>query len=351
MPLQDAIEATLKVYKDSGGIVDLNDPSSYNEIEFRRSGCFAFDWVCGNHSKKGGLPRGQIVEIFGPEGCGKTTLAIVAARSIQGYKKNNEVGYMDLEGKMNLEYGYDLGMKKELLTVSKPIGKNRGEAAGKTMIAWTTMDCGLIAWDSFAATISKEESQGELTDANIGKRAMLQSKIIISMLGNLAPYSPTVLIVNQLRDNIGGYGASEKSSGAKALKYYAILRVDIRAKEKIEDGGKAVGQVVKFKVVKNQCSRPFLTEEIDMYFGEGYDNIKWCIDKAIELDIIKKKGSRYFIGDESLTRLQLTERFSKKKDLIKLYEDCVDANNLIEKAICEERRSKKGQASKEETDF
>lgn len=351
MSMTSVIEAAVKVYRDAGGPVDLDNPDSYNVIEFRRSGCLAFDWICGNHSTKGGLPRGQIVEVYGPEAAGKTTIATVASIACQKYKTSNQVGCCDLEGKYNLDYGYELGLDKSKYTLYQPVGKNRGEAAGKTMIGWTAEeDCGLIVWDSFTATISKEENQGELTDANIGKRAMLQSRIIQSMLGNLTPSSATVIVVNQIRDNIGGYGAPTKSSGARALKFYAIIRVEVKSTEKIKDDDDVVGQIVQFKNVKNQASRPFLEEKIDMYFNQGYDNVKWCIEKALSLDVITKKGSKHSYGENQYSRAQLTEFFGSKKELNKLYELCVEKNNSIQAAKLKERLSKKKQQTTEDSD-
>lgn len=170
------------------------------------------------------------------------------------------------------------------------------------------------------------------------------------MLGNLTPSSATVMVINQIRDNIGGYGAPTKSSGARALKFYAIIRVEVKSSEKIKDGDDVVGQVVKFKNVKNQASRPFLEEEIDMYFSQGYDNVKWCINKATDLEIITKKGSMYSYNGNQYKKDQLTEFFGSKKELNKLYELCVGANNSIQAARLKERLSKRKQQVKEEAD-
>lgn len=354
--LDDIFEQVLSAYKDCGKPVDLESPDEYSKIEFRRSGCLAFDWIAANHNPTGGLPRGKIVEISGPESAGKTTLCNVMAAATQKYKKKNGVVYVDFESKWNVEYAVDVGVQitKDKFRLFTPEGKNRGEAGCKTMtLAPTSNAYGLAICDSFTAIISKEELAGELGDANIGKKAILQSRMINKIAAANHPSSATSIFVNQIRDVIGNsYGPSESTTGARALKFFAILRVDVRARTKILDArDNVIGQTIQIKAVKNQASRSFMKTEIDMLFGIGYDNTKWCIEKAIELGVIIKQKKKKLVYNfdqefyksdlEDMTMAQLTEIFSYTKPLHALYAACVHYNNNEYQKLCDERKSKR----------
>jgi recombination protein RecA len=330
--LQNAIDLVLNTYKDSVEQLDLQGEGNLNEFLFRWSGTYALDWVLANESEKGGLVRGQIIEISGPENSGKTTLATLCAVAIQAYKKRSQVLFLDFERKYNLTYAYEFGLSKAVdkLCFVRPKGDNPGEA-GLELLEKSVMDpdCGLAIVDSFAAIMSKEEVAGDLTDANIGKTAALQGKGIKNVINSIQPFSPTVLVINQLREIIGNmYGPSEKTSGARALKYYSAIRIKVTQLKKYKDTkGNTVGCRIKIQATKNQVSRNDVSTETDIWFGVGADNISWVMDKAEDLEVLEKKGSKYIWDGNRYSIAQLTEYFSNEKELKRLYILCVRKNN------------------------
>lgn len=352
--LDEMFDKIISTYKDAGRPIDLDNPDAYNKIELRKSGCLAFDWIAANHSTKGGVPRGKMVEVFGPEGGGKTTLCNVIAAAIQKYKKQNLVLYVDFEAKYNVDYARDVGVQTNKLKLFTPEGKNRGEAGCKILtLAPENNKCGLSICDSLTAIISKEELAGELGDANIGKKAILQSRMVNKIAAVNSATAATTIFINQVRKQIGVmFGPDEQTTGAAAVRYLSILRVEVRGSQKIEDErGNVIGQTVKMKAVKNQVSRPFMKTEIDMLFGIGYDNTKWCVNKAIELGVItkqKKKKLVYNFDQEfykseevDFTLPQLTEMFQYTKPLEALYAACVTYNNIEYQKLSNERKSKR----------
>ena len=347
--IDDAIAATLKVYKDASAPSLLSSSLSYAGIKYRKTGCYALDWLCANHSGTGGLPRGRIIEIFGPEQSGKTTIATVIAASIQTYKKKNKVLYIDFEHKFNPVYSSELGLNPDLTYYTQPSGKNPGEAGLQLMVeAINADDCGLIVMDSVTAVAAAAELSGELTEAHIGASARIWSKAIKVVANSLRTQSATVLIINGLRDNIGViYGPSERVPGAKAIRYNATIRIDIRAQEKIKEDDEVIGQRIQLKAVKNQSGQPFITVHTDLIFGQGFDNMGFVVDLAEELGVLEKvkadkkaktkAGIRIFGEDELISKAQLTEYLADENNLQALYDKCI-AKNLKnqEKALAEE---------------
>lgn len=350
--LDDAIAATLKVYKDASAPSLLSSSLSYSGIKYRKTGCYALDWLCANHSSDGGLPRGRIIEIFGPEQSGKTTIATVIAASVQTYKKKNKVLYIDFEHKFNPVYSAELGLNPDLTYYTQPSGKNPGEAGLQLMVeAINADDCGLIVMDSVTAVAAASELSGELTEAHIGASARIWSKAIKVVANSLRTQSATVLIINGLRDNIGVvYGPSEKVPGAKAIRYNATIRIDIRAQEKITEDDEVIGQTIQLKAIKNQSGQPFIKVHTDLIFGQGFDNMGFVVDLAETLGVLEKvkadkktkakAGIRIFGEEELISKAQLTEYLSNEENLQSLYDKCI-AKNLKnqEKESVEEKDS------------
>lgn len=344
-----------KVYKQCAKPVNLNEIDCYSDLSYRQTGCAGMDWILANHSTNGGLPKGRIIEIYGPEGSGKTTLAMVMAANVQKYKDRNVALIIDFENKLNIPYAISLGLNPDRTSMLQPSGKNAGESGLELMIrAADADDVGIIIIDSVSAVVSKEELEGELTDAAMCASARLWSKAIKKLNDNIKSNSPTVVLINQLRDNVGAtWGSTEKTAGARAIKFACAARVDIRAKEKIEDKtDNIIGQTVRLKAVKNQVGRPFQETMIDVYFGEGYDNVKWLIDQADELGLFrtaaanKKENlkSGWFVqtieGEQRMTRVQLTENLESKKNFKHLYQQCIDKTTANLEAASAARRSK-----------
>ena len=359
--IEDAIAATLKVYKDASVPRLLSEPGSYAGIKFRKSGCYALDWLCADHSSQGGLPRGRIIEIYGPEGCGKTTIATIACAMVQGYKKKNKAFYIDFEHKFNPVYAAELGLNAELTYYTQPSGSNSGEAGLKYMIeSINADDCGIIVMDSVTAVAAAAELAGELTEAHIAAAARIWAKAIRTVAANLKPQSATIICINGIRDNVGVmFGSSERVPGAKAIRANATIRIDVRGQEKIKDGDDVIGQRIKLKAVKNQAGNPFKVVETDLIFGEGFDNMGFVVDLAEELGVVEKvkadkktktkAGTRIFGMDELLNKDQLTEYLSDENNLQALYDKCIQKNlKNQEKASVEQGSSEEPKESPEE---
>jgi len=368
MLLSEIITSVFKVYKESAKPINLQDINCYENLGYRYSGCVGLDWILANHSAKGGLPRGRIIEIFSPEGAGKTTLAIIAAASIQKYKHRNKAVIIDYENKLNIPYAISLGLDVEKTVLLQPSGKFAGESGLEFMIqAANADDVGIVIVDSISAVVAKEELDGELTDAAMCSGARLWSKAIKKLNENLTSESATIILINQLRDNIGAvWGSTEKTAGARSIKFACAARIDLRAKEKIEDRtGSIVGQTIKLKAVKNQIGRPFQEAMIDLYYGEGYDNVKWLINTADELKLLRTAAADKANGlksgvyvhfdekEERFTRVQLTEKLENKKAFNQLLSLCIERNTqILAEASAERKRNKsKEQQSEEPPDF
>lgn len=332
----------------------LSDVNAFEGTKYRRSGCYALDWILANHNVSGGLPRGKIIEFAGPEASGKTTLATICAASVNRYKERNKVLFLDYEHKWDFRYALSLGILKDKTYFSQPSGPLSGVGGLELMISSIDAeDIGLIIVDSMPAVMSKEEEEGDLTDANIGAAARLWAKALKKSAGNSSSNSPTIIVINQMRDNIGAmFGPKEKTAGGRALKHNATCRVDIRAKEKQkddqEDEDSVTGQMVQLKVFKNQAGENFQSTETQIIFGEGYDNIQWVIDKAAEIGVFtvtKKTNPRKFKWDSTeYTEIQLKDKLDVTSELNNLYELCVMKKQKITKeqeaVSLEERRLK-----------
>ncbi len=336
----------------------LSSANAFEGTKYRRSGCYALDYMLANHNASGGLPRGRIIEFYGPEGCGKTTLATVCAASINRYKERNKVLYLDFEHKWDFRYALSLGINKENVYFSQPSGPESGVAGLTLMIeAIDAEDIGLIIVDSLPAVMSKEEEEGDLTDANIGASARLWGKALKKVANASDANTPSVIVINQLRDNIGVmFGPKEKTAGGRALRFYATCRVDIRATEKNkdneEDDEAVTSQNNKLKIVKNQAGENFQSTEVQLIFGEGYNNELWVLDKAVELDIIKclkKSSPRRFSWEEKFPGEKIEEEafldiLDTTSVLNELYTLCINKKQKItaetEAAALEARRLK-----------
>lgn len=328
--LEDAIKETMSLYKAFTAPIDLNEVDIHSHVRYRKSNCLALDWVIANHNSNGGWPMGKMIEVYGPAGCGKTTIATVIAIATQKYKERNKVLIVDFEHKYNLPYAFSLGLDPSKTIFVQPSGESSGEQGMNLIInASKANDVGLIICDSINALITKQEEEGDLGDANIGSKARLQTQTIRKIANKQHSNSPSIIWINQLVDNIGVmFGSTEKTPGAKAIRFFSAVRIDIRARGKIEVGEDVVGQDVDIKAVKNQCGRPFIESEIRLIFGEGYDNQTWLIEKAEKLEVIEKRAGKYYSSflSEPMKETQLTKHLEDKKNLYFLYDLCVKKN-------------------------
>ena len=262
-------------------------------IECIPTGSIALDAALGI----GGLPRGRIVEIYGPESSGKTTVALHAIANAQ--RAGGIAAFIDAEHALDPEYASKLGVDVEALLVSQP---DTGEAAleiADMLIRSGAID--IIVIDSVAALVPRAEIEGEMGDSHVGLQARLMSQALRKLTGALAASKTTAIFINQLREKIGVFfGSPETTAGGKALKFYASVRLDIRRIETLKDGQDAIGNRTRVKVVKNKLAAPFKQAEFDILFGEGISREAGLIDFGVENEIVKKSGAWYTFDGEQL---------------------------------------------------
>lgn len=261
-------------------------------IESIPTGSIALDVALGI----GGLPKGRIVEIYGPESSGKTTVALHAIANAQ--RNGGIAAFIDAEHALDPEYAKKLGVDVDALLVSQPDTGEQALEITDMLIRSGSID--IIVIDSVAALVPRAEIEGEMGDAHVGLQARLMSQALRKLTGALSNTKTTAIFINQLREKVGVFfGSPETTSGGKALKFYASVRLDIRRIETLKDGQDAVGNRARVKVVKNKLAAPFKQAEFDIMFGEGISREGSLIDFGVEHEIVKKSGAWYtFDGDQ-----------------------------------------------------
>jgi recombination protein RecA len=302
-----------------GSIMRLGEETRV-PVEVIPTGSIALDVALGI----GGLPRGRVVEIYGPESSGKTTVALHAIANAQ--KGGGIAAFIDAEHALDPEYAQKLGVDTEALLVSQP---DTGEQALEIMdmlIRSGAID--IVVIDSVAALVPKAEIEGEMGDSHVGLQARLMSQALRKIAGALNQTKTTAIFINQLREKVGVmFGSPETTSGGKALKFYASVRLDIRRIETLKDGTEAVGNRTRIKVVKNKMAPPFKTAEFDILYGVGISKEGSLIDLGVEQGIVRKAGAWYtYEGD------QLGQGKENARNFLR---DNVDICNEIEKKIKE----------------
>jgi recombination protein RecA len=262
-------------------------------IESIPTGSIALDVALGI----GGLPKGRIVEIYGPESSGKTTVALHAIANAQ--RNGGIAAFIDAEHALDPEYAKKLGVDVDALLVSQPDTGEQALEITDMLIRSGSID--IIVIDSVAALVPRAEIEGEMGDAHVGLQARLMSQALRKLTGALSNTKTTAIFINQLREKVGVFfGSPETTSGGKALKFYASVRLDIRRIETLKDGQDAVGNRARVKVVKNKLAAPFKQAEFDIMFGEGISREGSLIDFGVEHEIVKKSGAWYTFDGEQL---------------------------------------------------
>ena len=293
-----ALQATIdKIEKDygKGTIMKLGDQPEWSDAQVIPSGSVALDHALGI----GGYPRGRIIEIYGPESSGKTTLAIHAIAQAQ--KSGGIAAMIDAEHAFDRTYAKALGVNLETLLISQPDNGEQALEIADNLIRSGAVD--IVVIDSVAALTPKAEIEGEMGDNKVGLQARLMSQALRKLTANISKTNTCCIFINQLREKIGiMFGNPETTTGGNALKFYASVRIDVRRTTQIKEGEDALGNRTRVKVVKNKMAPPFKKAEVDIVFGEGISHSGELVDLGVEFDVIQKSGSWFSYNGEKLAQ-------------------------------------------------
>lgn len=288
----DAAIAKLEKDYGKGTVMKLGDPAAQVQVETVPTGSLSLDLALG----MGGVPKGRVVEIYGPESSGKTTVALHMIAEVQ--KRGGIAGFIDAEHALDPVYAKNIGVDIDELYISQPDSGDQALEITETMVRSGAID--IIVVDSVAALVPRQEIEGDMGDSHVGLQARLMSQALRKLTPVISKSNCVVIFINQLREKVGVmFGNPETTTGGRALKFYASVRMDVRRTETLKQGGEMVGNHVRVKIVKNKIAPPFKEAEFDIMFGKGISREGDILDLAASIDIVNKSGAWYaYNGDK-----------------------------------------------------
>jgi recombination protein RecA len=325
-----AVESALDQIKDKfgdGSIMKLSDTTTMN-VEATPTGSISLDLALG----VGGIPKGRIIEVYGPESSGKTTLTLHMISEVQ--KRGGLAAFIDAEHALDPEYAKKIGVKLEDLLISQPDNGEQALDIVETLVRSNGID--LIVVDSVAALTPRNEIEGEMGDSHMGLHARLMSQALRKLTAIISKSNTTVIFINQIRMKIGVmFGNPETTTGGNALKFYCSVRIEVRRSAQIKNGEKIVGNRTKVKIVKNKVAPPFKTTEFDIMYNEGISASGDLLDTGVAIGTIEKNGNTFMFGDVKLgvgrenSKTFLKENPKIFKDIDKAVRDRVKAGDVV----------------------
>ena len=307
----------------AGAIMRLGDMNGKLDMEVIPTGSLALDIAVG----VGGYPRGRVIEIYGPESSGKTTLALHAIAEAQ--KNNGVAAFIDAEHALDPIYAHHLGVNTEDLLISQPDSGEQALSICEQLVRSGAVD--IVVIDSVAALVPKQEIEGDISDQSVGLQARLMSKALRKLTGIISKSRTIVIFINQIREKVGVmFGNPETTTGGRALKFYASMRVEIRRGEAIKNGTDVVGNRTRAKVVKNKVAPPFKVAEFDIMYGEGISKEGTLLDLATNMDIIQKSGAWYsYKGNRISQGREAAKTYLKEHQDVALEVDKIIRDTLV----------------------